>query len=283
MKKLVLAIVLLSLPGLSAFSKPYVYGVPSALNENSFNEIFDLVEKAYSSDVANRDAKLVTNRFWFGGGGTLTGGAGAATRKSEMGEARWIVSVPGTLAGLPYMTEDSFLLVVCHELGHHLGGTPKFVNIGYPWMSSEGQADYFASRCFKRIRSSEPNSEFIKTVQISSSMVEKCERAFSNLPDQALCIRTLKAAEDLMGALFHYYVEIEKQSVTQPLVVAQDNSVFNAATLSGAQVQHAKISQQCRLDTFVAGAVCSKDPSANGESGNCTGGPGTRPTCWFGN
>jgi hypothetical protein len=43
---------------------------------------------------------------------------------------------------------------------------------------------------------------------------------------------------------------------------------------------------QCRMDTVLAGALCSADPrvrmsSRNQRDGSCTQGTGARPACWF--
>lgn len=40
------------------------------------------------------------------------------------------------------MTEETLLLLLCHEIGHYLGGPPTKARGG--WSSTEGQADYFA-------------------------------------------------------------------------------------------------------------------------------------------
>ena len=65
----------------------------------------------------------------------------------------------GGLARRPEITADGFLLVVCHELGHHLAGYP-FID---DWAANEGQADYFATQsCTKNIwqNDNETNSTF---------------------------------------------------------------------------------------------------------------------------
>lgn len=49
------------------------------------------------------------------------------------------------------MTEDGYVLVACHELGHHLGGAPRFSDEDSKWASVEGEADYFATlQCAKK-------------------------------------------------------------------------------------------------------------------------------------
>jgi hypothetical protein len=53
----------------------------------------------------------------------------------------------GGMIGHPEMDRGTFLLLLCHELGHALGGPPLKSRTG--WSSTEGQADYFSGGgCF---------------------------------------------------------------------------------------------------------------------------------------
>lgn len=53
----------------------------------------------------------------------------------------------GGIIGHPEMDRETFILLLCHELGHALGGPPLKSRTG--WSSTEGQADYFSGgRCF---------------------------------------------------------------------------------------------------------------------------------------
>lgn len=51
----------------------------------------------------------------------------------------------GGTARIEGMTKDAYAAVVCHELGHILGGSPRQTIPGAEWSSSEGQSDYFAA------------------------------------------------------------------------------------------------------------------------------------------
>ncbi len=53
----------------------------------------------------------------------------------------------GGMIGHPEMDRGTFFLLLCHELGHALGGPPLKSRTG--WSSTEGQADYFSGgECF---------------------------------------------------------------------------------------------------------------------------------------
>lgn len=64
-------------------------------------------------------------------------GAGMSNQKSMM--------ILGGTTRVEGMTKDAYAAVVCHELGHVLGGAPYQTINGVEWASAEGQADFFAA------------------------------------------------------------------------------------------------------------------------------------------
>lgn len=59
----------------------------------------------------------------------------------------WLIVVYGGLIQHPEIDEQALTLILCHELGHHLGGPPTAARNG--WASCEGQADYWSTlQCF---------------------------------------------------------------------------------------------------------------------------------------
>jgi hypothetical protein len=61
---------------------------------------------------------------------------------------RQVVTLYGGLIRHPYMQLEGVGLVLAHEIGHHLGGAPRYP--GIPWASCEGQADYWGSKIAMR-------------------------------------------------------------------------------------------------------------------------------------
>lgn len=53
------------------------------------------------------------------------------------------IKVWGGMLKHKLMTEQTLLLLLCHEIGHFLGGQPTKARGG--WSSTEGQADYYSS------------------------------------------------------------------------------------------------------------------------------------------
>ncbi len=163
---------------------------------------------------------------------------------------RYSLEIPGGIARYHTMSEEAFVMNLCHELGHLMGGAPaRSAEISF-----EGQSDYFATaKCFKRF------APFImeKLGGFQSGpwrTIYSEERAFfkkcQSHDSPALCEHALRGA---LGATA-YYAELEK--VKTPSLSTPDQSVVQR-TLS----THPKA--QCRFDTMVAGVFCSALASLN--------------------
>lgn len=86
------------------------------MTEARFNEIINNVEAIYSPIISTCGKQLEIERKW--DDGTVNAYA------QQVGNV-WKVSMFGGLARHQVVTDDAFALVVCHELGHHLGSQPK--------------------------------------------------------------------------------------------------------------------------------------------------------------
>lgn len=65
-------------------------------------------------------------------------------------ERDWAIIVYGGMLRHPQIGNAELTLVLCHELGHHLGGAPTAARGG--WSACEGQADYWSTHaCFHRV------------------------------------------------------------------------------------------------------------------------------------
>lgn len=202
----------------------------------------------------------------------------------------WTIEVEGGFLSNPDVSPDIMLLTICHELGHLLGGKPRrrfsqleslnseFSGLTvHPWFSSEGQADYFASqRCMKAVLSDQDNSTAIAAHTPDPDARKLCESAEPDAQRAALCLRIVYAGFDLITVL--------------------GKTGFGFSTPDQSKVPKTFIAPgihlppQCRLDTFIAGALCDKPPVLNGDNDNpledsCSskGGrkAGARPRCWF--
>jgi hypothetical protein len=242
----------------------------NGITESDFNAAIDEVETVFAPIVANYGGKLKIERNWTDG--TVNAYA------NQQGKT-WTVAMFGGLARHPAVTRDAMALVVCHELGHHIGGAPKIRGAGNRWASNEGQADYFAAlKCLRRAWINDNNESIAKSLNAPKLVVDGCKKTYkSDRVENALCIRTSMAGKsvadlfsDLEGAKESKFETPDTTVVTR----TDDN--------------HPR--SQCRLDTYYQGSLCevafTEDVSQTEEApGTChkVNGHkiGLRPLCWF--
>ena len=93
----------------------------------------------------------------------------------------------------PTSNQDGLAAVVCHEIGHHLGGAPIKENSS--WSAGEGQADYYATlKCLRRVWQDKDNIKAISTLEIPNVVRSDCVKSWGKkTQDSALCIRSALA------------------------------------------------------------------------------------------
>jgi hypothetical protein len=241
----------------------------SDMTEARFNEIIDKVDAHYAPIVKDLGGKLKWARKWEDG--TVNASAQRMWKTYK-------VNMYGGLARHELVTDDGFAMVVCHELGHHLGGAPKIGGLMGKWASNEGQSDYFASlKCFRKVFQSENNQEIVSKMNIPASVSNKCSAHFTTADEVALCVRTAmagKSLSNLLGSL---------NSSSETAFDTPDNSVVSATN-------NKHPAAQCRLDTYFQGALCDKRLSdeldnRDAKMGTCNRSQnyteGVRPLCWY--
>ena len=241
----------------------------TGINEAQFNAVIAKIETIYAPIVSSMGARLSIARKW---------NDGTVNANASRSGLNWKVNMYGGLARHQTVTEDGFSLVLCHEIGHHLGGAPKVANFLTKWASNEGQSDYFASlKCLRRVFLNDDNATIISSMQVPAPLTAACAKNHINRDEQAICIRTGMAGmsvADLFAAL---------RNSPPAKFETPDASVVNATNNSHP-------AHQCRLDTFFQGSLCeaslNEDVSQTDEvKGTChktTGQTiGLRPLCWF--
>lgn len=241
-----------------------------------FNEALDRIESIYKPIIASYGAKLVVNRLWE----NESVNASAQQKKDLFGRMQYHINMYGGLARHEAIDVDGFIMVACHEIGHHIGGAPKKVRS--PWASSEGQSDYYASlHCFRKIYSAQENINWYMarggSSGFSSHLMKKCTENYYEADKIALCLRTVKAGQALSNLL------ASGRSSTQPHILTPDaKQVCNN--------DHSHPQAQCRLDTYYQGALCYLGDSqtlsdSDTNQGTCNRlamyDTGLRPLCWF--
>jgi hypothetical protein len=239
----------------------------AGLSLQQFNAVIDKVESVYSPIVSTLGGNLEVVRNW---------SDGTVNAYAEREGDSWKVSMFGGLARHKTITEDGFALVVCHEIGHHIGGAPKYY--GDDWASNEGQADYFATmKCLRRVWLSDNNEEIVRSMSVPATLKQSCENQWSDASERAICIRGGMAGDSVsrLFAALRWSQPAKFESPDTRVVSRTDDN--HPAT-------------QCRLDTYFQGALCeisfSEDVAEDSEvTGTCHGSTGhkigLRPLCWF--
>ncbi|MCO4754214.1 MAG: hypothetical protein KC478_07015 [Bacteriovoracaceae bacterium] len=236
------------------------------MTEARFNEIIDKIAAVYEPIVRSKRGKLKVNRKW------KDGTVNASAQRSGK---TWIVNMYGGLARHADVTDDGFAMVVCHELGHHLGGAPKVGSFFNKWASNEGQSDYYgSSKCFRRVYANDDNVAIVAAMEVPEFATKNCMKAWSTQDDIALCQRAAMAGKSLSKLL--------ARSGT-PKFSTPDSSVVT-------RTNHRHPAGQCRLDTYFQGALCEKDvtdevDNRDAKKGVCNRSTGqkigNRPLCWY--
>lgn len=192
-----------------------------------------------------------------------------------------IVVLFGGLARHPLMSAEGLVLVACHEIGHHLGGYPRYGN-NTDWASTEGQSDYFATtKCARNVFAAlGGNAQWAAAAPIPLDVRVQCQASFPQSAEQAaICMRSAVGGLALARVL--------------QTAKGQDPRVVDFSHRDLSQVPttfEGHPAAQCRLDTYYAGSVCQVSPNEafapnNPRTGACHAtrfeNRGPRPNCWY--
>lgn len=208
------------------------------ITEAEFNAIINDIVELYQPLARVHGATLKSNNGW--NDSTVNASA------NQSGNT-WFINMYGGLARRREVTADGFAMVVCHELGHHFGGFPFKASIfSSTWAANEGQSDYFATQaCARKAWADEPTANRRFREEVDPIAKRKCDSAWDNESDQNLCYRTAMAGKSL-GTLL---AVLNNQG-------APDFSRTDSNRVNRTNDNHP--AAQCRLDTYLAGALCTK-------------------------
>ncbi len=235
----------------------------SGIEEADFDAVLDEVAKIYEPVFKEHDAELVIDRYWK----DQTVNAYAFREGKE-----WHIAMYGGLARHKEVTRDGFMLVACHEIGHHLGGFPRG-----GWASNEGNSDYYGTlKCLRRIWDGlgSDSIEVVNKMKVDKTAADACETQWKSAEEQAVCKRSAMAGKGLARLL--------------AVLGGQEMPEFDTPdTTVVTKTSHSHPRAQCRLDTYFHGALCTldwkiemdeKDPNI----GACKAGEiGGRRFCWY--
>ncbi|OGR63916.1 MAG: hypothetical protein A2X31_10745 [Elusimicrobia bacterium GWB2_63_22] len=234
--------------------------------EAQFNEVLGAIENIYKPIVSAQGKVLEIRRLWTND--TVNASA------QQIGN-RYVLNMYGGLARHEAITMDGMALVACHELGHHLGGAPKVSS----WASNEGQSDYYANmKCLKMVFADEAAATFTR-LSVGDEVAEKgCEAMYSDPLDRAVCVRAAMAGKSVA----YLFKALRNETVTPRYDTPSPVVVTSMMTTHPPT--------QCRMDTYLAGSLCTQPVTAplsptNPAVGTCTRSAGFqagfRPLCWY--
>lgn len=223
-----------------------LFTVPTqaALTQQQFNSIINEFKVFYTPLMRQEGLTLKFDANW----NESKVLAGISIPKNQA-----VLTISGGNARQEMMTEDAFRIILCHEMGHVLGGAPK--RSPQHWSSTEGQADYYAtSKCMKM-------------------MIPENENRDERILSAAL----------VLGKMNAIYNKEDPNKIT--LESKDPNRLAKTTTLHP--------SAQCRMDTMVSGLICpisetidfsNNDPDM-GACRHASTDPeeraGARPRCWY--
>lgn len=220
------------------------------VTEQDFNNALDHVAQIYGPIISSMGRQLVINKLW--------DNPDVNAVAYQQGRT-WFVDMYGGLARHPAMTIEGVYLVACHELGHHLGGSPKYSQSDSRWASVEGQSDYFATlKCLKKVFANS-NNQIINEDPLAR---QHCSQSYSDAVDIDICVRSV------MGGLAGARMFQQLSGGPVPRLDTPDRQ-----TVPRTQESHP--AYQCRLDTYFQGALCDEDHNTDvsdrdPEVGSCT-------------
>jgi hypothetical protein len=249
------------------------------ITREQYDRATTIIEKIYTPIVAAKGGVLKMNRMW-----TTDDVNSSANRKGN----EWHINAYGGLARYKSMTYDGELMVLCHEMGHHMGGFPQYTGMfgGASWASNEGQSDYFATmKCFRRVIENDDNEAILAGMRIPAEVSRGCQIGFKSAKEIAICKRSAIAGRVVAQVLYELGrgSSSRGEPATPPAFETPSQAVVTATN-------HKHPLAQCRLDTYFAGAVCgvgyrSEFGVKEAKSGACSQEAGDafgfRPRCWY--
>jgi hypothetical protein len=226
--------------------------------EHRYHYVLNTIHEIYSPIIEAQGGRFVIKRDW---------SDGAVNAWAERIADRFIVEVPGGMGRYSLINEEAFILTICHEIGHLLGGFPKRGKISF-----EGQSDYYAPmKCMRKVLKEIERFPATDVTLNEQSVKDHC--ANYSLDEASICERSLRGALSLSS----YYAKLERRR-DFPQFHTRDTTIAK-------ETLRAHPKSQCRLDTYLASTLCDISHDVNfGEDNEVEGAciaEYKRPACWF--
>jgi hypothetical protein len=252
------------------------------LSHDDFMDVIKSIENMYQPLARHELGRpLLFEMNWGSSSETANASSCAALYK----KSEYFLQLDGGLARNPMMTKDTYAGIVCHELGHCLGGSPVAANNNQVrHVSVELQADYWSTaKCLRKYFEKEggKNLRWAQSRTIEPIVREKCNAVFGDPLSAAICMREGTAAIEMVRIMEKDLPPAKKD----PPARIETPSI---KTVSKTERYYADM--QCRLDTLFQGALCEKNADIQAKYGDEYLGfcnrvegytLGIRPSCWY--
>lgn len=224
------------------------FSAHSQVTKEQLNKVFTIFEEIYTPKLAEGEIILFNNIAYEGQPDWLDYDIFRAAYHYGAdieGNDVHFIWIFGGVINANFMTVDGLALLMCHELGHGFGGAP-FKKGG---STTEGQSDYYSTgSCLDQFMDAWPIEHTIES-DYSDFEVPVLELCDYNLR----CLRKMRAIETRVA-------DFSQNEQTQTSLLDRDETIVDRVEIDDWFYP----SQQCRIDTYVAGAL---------------GLP--RPSCWY--
>jgi hypothetical protein len=249
------------------FHRTKRYYAAGEVTEDDFDLILSAAEEIYAPIIASFGAELVVSGAWEDN---------TVNAYANQDGNRWEVSFFGGLARHPEMTFYGFSLVVCHELFHHLGGFPVYSNS--EWNAAiEGQSDYGAAAACAR-KMFDQNSP----MRVWGRDLMKKKKKPTEPPGQKSCSGFYGIDKEVCEITLEGGLSLGRVLAELNGEKAPSYSTPSKVVVSKTMEKHPD--SQCRLDTYLAGALCNKTwedrsiPRSKSEADKVSC---AKPKCWY--
>lgn len=208
----------------------------ASLSKDEFANIVISFQNSYPEHLIIINPNQPSSDFWWNQDAKH---ASYSQNKDSSGKITHYLFFFGGLARMNEMTPEGAVLILCHELGHGIAGPPLKMDSS---SSVEGQADYFATNsCLPKVLSQLVTDRIPPTDPLNLCQTDLCRRIFVGIASEIAVLRSNLPAQD---------VQFGRSDPTQVNFINTSPTYYP--------------SNQCRLDTFIAG-VLDQD----------------RPRCWW--
>lgn len=221
----------------------------AAINESTFGQINRCVVEAYQKEVADTyNAELLLQEYWIGFGGAFK----VDSTWRQLNGKKFLLTLTGKIPNVTEISPEAYAIVVCHEMGHIMGGEPRQKSKLAVWSSVEGQADYYATNVcmWQYLKAAKEN----KSIQQHETLGKKCKQKFGE--DEASYLKCLRIVSGIIS--LQNYFNNDGNEKNRVSIDAVDTTEVSET------LEKYPALNQCRMDTFIAGLF--NEP---------------RPACWF--